>query len=104
LAAIKRLRRAGPLVRSSDGHQFHSGLVVLQPGEEVGEHKTGAGEELIVFLEGKGEVSYGGRKRTVVAPAVALVPAHTSHDVRNRSKSPLRYVYVYNSSMDHPSD
>ena len=100
MVAVKRLRKAGSLIRGSEAHQFHSGFVVLEPGKDVGEHETGAGEELIVFVEGKGEVSYGGRRRVVVAPAVAVVPPHTSHNVRNSSKSPLRYVYVYNSSMD----
>jgi len=88
------------LVSSSESRQYRSGYVVLEPGKEVGEHETGDGEELIVFTEGSAELSYGGKRRAVRAPAVALVPAHTSHNVSNRSKAPLHYVYIYNAGMD----
>jgi quercetin dioxygenase-like cupin family protein len=92
---IKSLRDAGSLVSGSDSKQIRSGLVVLEEGKEVGEHQTSSGEELILFLEGAAELEAEGRTRTVHAPAVALIPAHMAHNVRNVSKSPLRYVYVY---------
>ena len=91
---VRRLERPGALVSRSESHQLRSGYVVLEPGEEVGRHQTGAGEELIVVLEGIGEVVANGHSRRVRAPSVVLVPAQTVHNVRNRSETTLRYVYV----------
>jgi len=97
---IKSIDKPGTLVSSSDSRQFHSGYVVLESGKEIGEHETEGGEELIVVLEGTAEVSYGGRAESVCAPAVVLVPARTTHNVKNMSDGSLRYVYAYNMAMD----
>ena len=97
---VKSIEEAGRLVSSPDSRQFHSGFVVLGAGAEVGEHETGNGEEMVVFLEGAAEVSYGGESRSASAPAVALVPAHTRHNIKNRSKDPVRYVYIYNMAKE----
>jgi quercetin dioxygenase-like cupin family protein len=75
-------------------------LVVLDQGKEAGEHETGGGEELIVVLQGKAEVIGQGEARTVRAPPVVLISAHTKHDVKNTSKAPPRYVYSYVMAMD----
>ena len=83
------------MISSKDGHQLASGCVVLRRGTEVGEHRTGSGEELIVLLNGTIEVSVGAHARTIRSPGVVLVPPHTSHNVRNAGSSPVRFVYVY---------
>ena len=100
---VRRLGKPGPLVSSSDSRQLRSGYVVLEPGKEVGEHETGCGEELVVFTDGTAEVSFGQKRRRVHAPAAMLVPAHTLHNVKNKSKAPLRYVYVYVRVTDSSS-
>jgi len=82
------------LVSCSYGHYLHSGYVVLGPDEEVGEHTTEEGEELIVVVEGKAEVISEGHAESVEAPSVVLVTAHTIHNVMNRSVTLLRYVYI----------
>ncbi len=91
---VRRLEKPGTLVSRSDSQQLHSGYVVLEPGKEVGEHTTEAEEELIVMIEGKAEVTSNGHAEAVEAPCVVLVPAHTVHNVKNRSKTLLKYVYV----------
>jgi quercetin dioxygenase-like cupin family protein len=91
---IRRLEKPGTLVSRSDSSQIHSGYVVLEPGKEVGEHTTEGEEELIVMFEGKAEIVFNGQTEEVEAPCVVLVPAHTIHNVRNRSKALLKYVYV----------
>lgn len=91
---VRRLERPGTLVSASDSHQLHSGYVVLEPGKEVGEHTTEGGEELIVMVEGKAEIVSDGRTETVEAPCVVLIPAHTVHNVKNRSETSLKYVYT----------
>ncbi|MGD0146720.1 MAG: cupin domain-containing protein [Nitrososphaerales archaeon] len=91
---VKRLEKPGTLVSRSDSHQIHSGYVVLEPHKEVGEHTTEDGEELIIVVEGKAEVISNGRAETVEAPSVVLIPAHTIHNVKNKSEASLKYVYV----------
>lgn len=91
---VRRLATPGAVISLSDGHQFKSGYVLLEPGEQVGEHKTGDGEELIIFMSGMAEVACDGEKERVQAPSAVLIPAHALHNVRNESKSLLRYVYV----------
>jgi quercetin dioxygenase-like cupin family protein len=101
LILVRPLKKPGAVVTPSDSKQIVSGYVVLEPGKEVGEHETGGGEELITLLEGTAEVSYEGKTKTVRAPAVLLTPAHTRHNVRNRSKKPVKYVYAYVVAMDN---
>jgi len=97
---VKNLREAGPLVSGSESEQIRSGFVVLEKGKEMGEHETGGGEELIIFLEGTAELSSGGETKTVHAPASALIPAHTRHSIKNTLEVPLEYVYVYVMALD----
>ena len=92
---------AGKLISASESKQIRSGLVVLEEGKDVGEHETGNGEELIVFLQGTAEVTGDGESKTVNAPAAVLVPARTAHNVRNPLKVPLRYLYVYVRALDN---
>ncbi len=96
----KSLKEPGLLVSGSDSRQVRSGFVVLEKGKEMGDHETGGGEELLVFLEGTAELSSGGHIAMIHAPASALIPAHTRHGIRNRSAAPLKYVYVYVMALD----
>jgi len=96
----KNLKEVGSLVSGSDSKQIRSGFVVLEKGKEMREHETGGGEELIVFLEGKAELAIGREARTIQAPAVALIPAHTRHGIKNKWGALLKYVYVYVTALD----
>jgi mannose-6-phosphate isomerase-like protein (cupin superfamily) len=74
---------------------MRSGVVSLEPGHAVGRHSTHAREELIVVLEGSGEVLVvGGDAVPLEAGAGAYVPPEQEHDVVNTGTGPLRYVYV----------
>lgn len=92
---IKRLERPETIISRLQSSQLHAGYVVLGPGKEVGEHSTDDEEELIVVVEGKGEViSEGAAAEALEAPCAVLVPAHAMHNVRNTSEGPLKYLYV----------
>lgn len=91
---VKRLEKSETVVSRAQSSQIHAGYVVLDPGEEVGEHATEAEEELIVVVEGEGEVVRAGSAQAIEAPCVVVVPPHTAHNVRNTSKAPLKYVYA----------
>jgi quercetin dioxygenase-like cupin family protein len=72
-----------------------SGYVVLEPGRSVGKHSTEKHEELLVVLEGQGEVIFhDGSKLELNARTALYCPPETEHDVRNTGVGTLRYVYV----------
>jgi mannose-6-phosphate isomerase-like protein (cupin superfamily) len=74
---------------------MRSGVVALDPGSAVGQHSTGAREEFIVVLEGRGEVRVAGEPPLCVSEGMgAYVPPERRHDVVNVGDQPLRYVYV----------
>ncbi|HYB75320.1 MAG TPA: cupin domain-containing protein [Nitrososphaerales archaeon] len=92
---IKRLEKSETVVSRSESAQVHAGYVVLGPGREVGEHSTEGEEELIVVVEGNGEVFTEGRAQKIEAPCVVVVPAHTAHNIKNTSgAAALKYVYA----------
>jgi quercetin dioxygenase-like cupin family protein len=74
---------------------MRSGLVVLAPGKSVGKHSTEQNEELLVVLEGQGEMTFrDGSKLLVKAQSALYCPPETEHNVTNTGIGPLRYVYV----------
>jgi mannose-6-phosphate isomerase-like protein (cupin superfamily) len=76
-----------------------SGLVVLAPNKSVGKHSTGQHEELLVVLEGHGEMTFkDGSKLDVKANHALYCPPETEHNVTNTGRSVLRYVYVVAST------
>jgi quercetin dioxygenase-like cupin family protein len=75
---------------------MHSGLVVLAPGKSVGRHSTKGNEEIVIVLEGKGEMRFftGRGPVTLEAGMAAYCPPKTEHDVFNTGDATLKYVYV----------
>jgi len=74
---------------------MRSGLVVLAPGKLVGKHSTEQNEELLVVLEGQGEMTFrDGSKLPVKAHSALYCPPQTEHNVTNTGTGQLRYVYV----------
>ncbi len=74
---------------------MRSGLVVLAPGESVGEHNTEGFEELIIVLQGEGQAQIKGQKALGVREGIAVyIPPETDHDIQNTGDSTLRYIYV----------
>jgi mannose-6-phosphate isomerase-like protein (cupin superfamily) len=75
--------------------RLKSGYVVLAPKQSVGKHSTGHHEELLVVLEGEGEMTFAdGTKLGVKANSALYCPPETEHNVTNTGHSVLRYVYV----------
>lgn len=74
---------------------MRSGFVRLKPGETVGWHTTGAHEETLVILHGKGAAMVDGQPdRPFVSPAVTYIPPATRHNIKNTGSEILEYVYV----------
>ena len=87
--------RFTPVLKAGSAQTMKAGLIRLNPGEEIGEHTTETREELIIILEGEGEVftEQCGRRR-VRAGQAAYNPPGTLHNVINTGATTLRYVYV----------
>jgi quercetin dioxygenase-like cupin family protein len=80
---------------TSETHGMKSGCVILSPGESVGKHNTNENEELIVPLEGQGELLLEGMESLTIRPGEVLYnPPHTLHDVVNTGSQSLKYVFI----------
>ena len=78
---------------------MRSGLVVLAPQKSVGRHSTGQNEEVLIVLEGKGEMLFSdGHSLPVQASHAVYCPPRTVHDVKNTGHGVLRYVYVVSAA------
>lgn len=75
---------------------MRSGLVTLAPGKSVGRHSTKGNEEIVIVLEGRGEMRFFAGQPAVAMEAGMAVygPPDTEHDVFNTGTGTLRYVYV----------
>ncbi len=72
-----------------------SGLVTLAPGKSIGVHNTKTNEEMIIPLEGQGELRIAGHDPIVLKPGlVTYAPPHTEHDVVNTGGGRLRYIFI----------
>ena len=79
---------------------FRSGLVTLAPGKEVGVHNSGINEEMLVPLEGEGELRFADRPPITIKPGmITYAPAHTEHNVVNTGNSRLRYIFITAKSL-----
>lgn len=74
---------------------MHSGLVVLESGKSVGKHNTENYEEVLVVLEGAGEMKItGGPTLELRGGSIAYCPPRTEHDVICTGSAKLKYVYI----------
>jgi len=74
---------------------MRSGLVVLAPGKSVGKHSTEDYEEMVIALDGQGEMRVTGGSTLKFEKGMAVYgPPNTEHDVFNTGTAVLRYVYV----------
>jgi quercetin dioxygenase-like cupin family protein len=74
---------------------MQSGLVVLEPDKSVGKHNTENYEEVLVVLEGAGEMRItGGPTLDLKGGSIAYCPPRTEHDVICTGSAKLKYVYI----------
>jgi mannose-6-phosphate isomerase-like protein (cupin superfamily) len=92
---------APKLVTPEGARRMRSRVVLLAPGEEVGEHVTEGKEEMIIVLEGRPTFIGGGVELEAGPGQAVYVPDGLTHNVKNRGKAPARYVYVLALHGDH---
>ena len=94
---VKELTKPGPLLSLQETKHIKAGLVVLNPGEEVGKHKTADREEVILVLEGEVILRCEGEAETIVGSnRLAYVSPNKEHNIINSGPSVAKYVYVVN--------
>ncbi len=80
---------------SPETKSLHAGLVILSPGKSVGVHSTGTNEEMLVPLEGEGELRFSNHPSVHLRSGlITYAPPHTEHDAVNTGSVPLRYIYI----------
>ncbi|HUJ31746.1 MAG TPA: cupin domain-containing protein [Candidatus Acidoferrum sp.] len=81
---------------------MRSGFVRLKPWEAVGWHTTGDHEEVLVILRGSGEAQIEGREPIpIAARTMVYIPPMTRHNVQNKGRELLEYVYVVAPTPSH---
>ena len=83
------------LKKGEDSFSIHSGFVTLKPGESIGAHSTDGCEEIIIVLEGKGELLIENSASFKMKDGfVFYCPPRTLHNVTNAGDQLLKYIYV----------
>ena len=86
------------LANSATGSEMTALLEnIIAPGGVVPPHRHPT-EELLVCLEGEGEVMAAETSYPFAAGDTAIVPAQTTHGVRNLGHSPLRMLGFFASA------
>lgn len=73
---------------------LRSGLVNLLPGVSVGKHNTEDYEEMVIVLEGQGEMLWTEGRLAINIRQAAYCPPYTEHDILNTGTTTLKYVYI----------
>jgi quercetin dioxygenase-like cupin family protein len=83
------------ILSRQNAFRMRSGYVTLQPGKDVGTHSTEDFEEIIIIIEGHGELeTEGSGRKAIGAGQIAYHPPDTRHNVINTDDKPLKYIYV----------
>jgi mannose-6-phosphate isomerase-like protein (cupin superfamily) len=72
-----------------------SGHVILNAGEEIGEHSTDNSEEALVILKGKGQLVINKEEvLNIEGNTVLYIPPETLHNVKNTGGGTLEYIFL----------
>lgn len=91
------LSEPGQVIYPPQSQRFKSQVVELPPGKNVGLHSTHHREELVVILEGEGELRLPESEPNMLplsSGKATYVPPETPHDIYNTGEAPLRYIYI----------
>ena len=69
--------------------------MILKPGESIGAHRTDNREEMLIILEGTGQIECEGESLEAGAEAIVYIPPNMLHNVTNTTQQvDLKYIYV----------
>ena len=71
--------------------------MVIAPGESEGgpDNRHRGSDQWLYVVSGSGRATLGGRRRTLRAGTLLLIPRGTTHEIRNTGRKPLETVNVY---------
>ena len=82
-----------------DSVVFYSGIVTLLPNTSGELHCTDEYEEIIIALEGQGQLKITNQKSlSINFGKIAFVPQNTEHQMFNSGKENFKYIYVATKS------
>ncbi len=76
------------------GPKLDWGLILLKPGQAMGEHGHREVEETFYILEGKPTLTVDGRKIPTVPGDVFRLEPPERHDLSNEAKDPARVIFI----------
>lgn len=76
-------------------------LMTIEPGGEIGAEVHDHVDQVLVFVDGRGEAILDGQTVEVGPGRLVFVPAGTRHNFRNTGDGPLRLYTVY-APPEHP--
>jgi mannose-6-phosphate isomerase-like protein (cupin superfamily) len=84
-----------------DSVVFYSGVVTIAPNESGHTHSTEIYEEMIVVLEGQGQVRIVNKNNLdLTFGNIALIPPNTEHQIFNTGTKNFKYIYIATKSKD----
>ena len=76
---------------------FRSGVVTLEPGKSVGVHNSGVNEEILVPLEGQGELQFSNRPSITIKPGMITYAPRPFRAQCTQYRVRQTPLYLYNS-------
>lgn len=76
------------------------GVTEVPPLSEMQPHTHDDKEEIIFILEGNGEVVIDGAREAFEPMTAIVFPQGKEHQVKNKSKSTLKFVFIFNGVND----
>ncbi len=70
-------------------------LMSIPPGGEIGEETHDEVDQVLVFVDGRGEAVLEGERSAVASGRLVLVPAGTRHNFVNTGTSDLKLYTIY---------
>ena len=70
-------------------------VMTIPPAGEIGEEVHGATDQVLIFVEGRGEAQLDGSASVIGPNDLVLVRAGTRHNFINTGNTPLRLITIY---------
>jgi mannose-6-phosphate isomerase-like protein (cupin superfamily) len=76
-------------------------VMTIPPGGEIGEEVHPDTDQVLAFVDGRGEAQLDGQTSEIGPNDLVFVRAGTRHNFRNTGGSPLRLITIY-APPEHP--